>query len=70
MEHKKKLLRYDEVAVMLSCSLRHVFWLVEEDELERVYIGQGRRGARITAQSVEAYIERIRQRNGSHLHPP
>lgn len=70
MELNKKLYRYAEAGQVLSVSVRHVHRLVEEGKLERVFVGQGHRSARITAESIERYIHELVHLNGSVLHPP
>lgn len=65
-----KLLRYDQAAQLLACSKDHIMRLVELDKLERVFIGEGRRSARITAESIDRYIDELKRKNGSHIHSP
>jgi excisionase family DNA binding protein len=66
----KKLLRYDEASQVLSCSRDHIGRMVDAGKLTRVYLGEGRRGARITVESIDRYIEGLKQRNGSQVHQP
>ena len=69
MELKKKLYRYDEAAQLLSCSVDTVRRLVQGGELNRIFMGKSLSSARVTADSIETYIERKQQENGSLLHP-
>ena len=52
---KPRYFRVKDVAALLSISEWEVRRLAEAGELERRYIGEGKRYYRITAASVEAY---------------
>lgn len=69
MDLKKALYRYDEAAQILSVSVDTVRRLVDTGCLTRVYVTSSHRGARITAQSIQTYVERLNKENGSLLHP-
>lgn len=57
---KKRTLRVDEVAKVLSCSDSLVYDLARDGELTAFRVGRGakRGGLRILAESVEAFIAR------------
>ncbi len=50
--------RISEIMVMLSCSRDTVYWLIERQKLERVYIRE--KAPRITGSSYLAYLEEIK----------
>ena len=70
MELKKLLFTYREAAELLSVSVAHIRRLVESGQLTRLYIGSSKRSARVTAESLQGYVARKLQENGSYLHPP
>jgi len=67
MELRKLLYRYDETAELISLSVQSIRRLVDEGELERVYVA--RREPRVTRESILSYVERKRHQNGSAVHP-
>lgn len=58
-ETKRRLMRVKDVAYALSISEWEVRRLCETGELHRRYIGEGKRYYRITAESVDAYLESL-----------
>lgn len=67
MELTKLLYRYDETAKLISVSVQTIRRLVDEGQLERVYVA--RREPRITRESIVSYVERKKRENGSRAHP-
>ena len=60
---KKKLYRTDQVAEMLGMSRRTVYRLLESGELESHNDSPGRRGLRVTVDSVENYLSKFRNKS-------
>lgn len=60
------LYRVKDVAEVLALSQWEVRRLAEIGVLHRRYIGEGRRYYRITAESLEAYLESLTGEPGEH----
>jgi excisionase family DNA binding protein len=58
----KVLYRVDEVAEMLSMSKRSVYYLLDQGELEGHNDSPGKRGLRVTGESILRYVERYKIR--------
>lgn len=48
-----------KVALLLDCSVRKIYNLVESGQLTKAHANPGKSGMRITALSVEVYRQRI-----------
>jgi len=59
----KLLYRVDEVAHRLSVSIRTVYRLLDAGELKGHNDTPGKKGLRITATSLDAYVGRYEQEN-------
>lgn len=55
---KKQLYRIDEVSTIISKSERSIYNLLDSGDLEGHNVNPGRKGLRITAVSVEKYIQK------------
>lgn len=60
MTDKTHLVRYDDAAEQLGISRRHLVTLIQEGYLTPIHIG--RRGVRLEAADIEAFIESRRGR--------
>lgn len=67
MELKKLLYRYDEVSHVLGLSVQAIYRLVEEGELERIYVMK--REPRITLKSITDYISKKTSLTSSLTNP-
>lgn len=56
----KFLYRVDEVAEMLSMSKRSVYYLLDQGELEGHNDSPGKRGLKVTGESILRYVERYK----------
>jgi hypothetical protein len=63
---RNTLLSPVKAAALLGCSVRKVFKLIEEAQLEEANDTPGRAGTRVTAWSVEQYRLRCVQRSLQH----
>ena len=55
---KPRLFRVDQVSVMIARTVREVYNLIREGELEAHAPHPGRRGLRVTAESVDSFLAR------------
>lgn len=56
---RNTLLDVVKVSEILSCSVKTVYRLIDEGDLERAPVRNGNRATRVTALSVEIYVTRI-----------
>lgn len=63
----KQYYRVDEVAAILSVTKRTVYRLVEEGDIEVLYLRPGSKGMRFTADAVAAYQRIIVERTAAYL---
>lgn len=61
---RNTLLDVVKVAEILACSVKTVYRLIDEGDLERAPVRNGNRATRVTALSVEVYVGKITGRTG------
>lgn len=66
----KQYYRVDEVAAILSVTKRTVYRLVDEGDIEVLYLRPGSKGMRFTADAVAEYQKNIADRTAAYLGVP
>ena len=64
----ERLLRVDQVAERLNCSVRHIYNMLDREDVEATNIGCGHKGIRIFETSLMQFIEKrklgVKRANG------
>ena len=60
---KEKLLRVSQVATILNCTTRNVYYLIESGQLAALSIGKGGKGLRVRECDLKNFIENRAQQH-------